>query len=262
MAGVALARPADLLLGILDHLVPLRHPAHRARQGEDGGEHRGRDAHRLEDDARIEVDVREQLALGEVLVVERDPLQLLGDRQLRVVLLAEQLQHLVGALLEHAGARVVVLVDAMAEAHQPRMAVLVLRLLDELGDAVDAADLGQHLDHGLVGAAMRRPPQRGDAGGDRRIGAGAGRADQAHGRGRGVLLVVGVQDEDPVERLGQGRVDLVGLARHREHHVQEVLGVAQVVARIDERLADRIFVAHRGDGRDLGDQPVSLRSCR
>ena len=27
MAGVALARPADLLLGIFDHLVPLRHPA-------------------------------------------------------------------------------------------------------------------------------------------------------------------------------------------------------------------------------------------
>ena len=56
--------------------------------------------------------------------------------------------------------------------------------------------------------------------------------------------------------LASDRVDLVGLARHREHHVQEVLGVAQVVARIDERLADRIFVAHRGDGRDLGDDPV------
>ena len=63
------------------------------------------------------------------------------------------------------------------------------------------ADLAEHLDHGLVGAAMGRPPECGDAGGDRGVGAGAGRADQADGRGRGVLLVIGVQDEDPVERL-------------------------------------------------------------
>ena len=48
----------------------------------------------------------------------------------------------------------------------------------------------------------------------------------------------------------------VGLARHREQHVQEVLGIAEIVARIDERLAERIFVRHRGDRRHLRDQPV------
>ena len=36
--------------------------------------------------------------------------------------------------------------------------------------------------------------------------------------------MVGVQDEDLVERVGQHRIDLVFLARHREAHVQEVLG--------------------------------------
>jgi catechol 2,3-dioxygenase-like lactoylglutathione lyase family enzyme len=37
--GVELARPADLLLRVLDHLVPLRRPADRAREREDRREH-------------------------------------------------------------------------------------------------------------------------------------------------------------------------------------------------------------------------------
>src|SRR6266852_6754402 len=39
-AGVELARPADLVFGVADHLLPLRDPAHGARQREDAGEHR------------------------------------------------------------------------------------------------------------------------------------------------------------------------------------------------------------------------------
>ena len=41
-------------------------------------------------------------------------------------------------------------------------------------------------------------------------------AGQAHRRGRGVLLVIGVQDQDPVHGLRQDRADLVLLAGHRE----------------------------------------------
>ena len=44
----------------------------------------GRDAQRLVDQARVEVDVRVELALGEVLVVERALLELDGDVELRV----------------------------------------------------------------------------------------------------------------------------------------------------------------------------------
>ena len=65
--------------------------------------------------------------------------------------------------------------------------------------------------------------------------------------------MVGVQDEDAVERARQDRIDLVVLARHREAHAQEIAGVVEVVLRIDERLADRIFVRHRGERRQLGD---------
>ena len=65
--------------------------------------------------------------------------------------------------------------------------------------------------------------------------------------------MVGVQDEDLVERVGENRVDLVVFARHREAHVQEIFGEAQRVFRIDERLADGVFECHRGERRDLGD---------
>ena len=89
--------------------------------------------------------------------------------------------------------------------------------LTNSGNAVDGADLLQHLQRRFVGAAMRRAPQAGDAGRDAGKRIGAGRAGQAHGRGRGVLLVVGMQDEDRVQRLGQHRIDLVFLAGTEKH---------------------------------------------
>ena len=52
-------------------------------------------------------------------------------------------------------------------------------------------------------------------------------------------------------------IDLIGLGRDAEGHAQEIAGVGQVVVRIDERLADRIFVGHRRDRRHLGDQAVA-----
>ena len=101
---------------------------------------------------------------------------------------------------------------------------------------------------------MGGAPEAGDAGGDagKRVGARGG--GQTHGRGRGVLLVIGVQGEDPVHRAGEDRVHLVFLGRDREAHAQEVRRIVEIVARIHEGLADRIFVGHRRDGRHLGDQ--------
>ena len=67
--------------------------------------------------------------------------------------------------------------------------------------------------------------------------------------------MIGVQDEDAVQRAHQHVVHLVFLGRHREHHAHEIGGIGQVVARIDERLAHVVLVGHRHDGRQLGDQP-------
>ncbi len=66
--------------------------------------------------------------------------------------------------------------------------------------------------------------------------------------------MVGVEDEDAVHCLGENRADPIGLARHREQHLEEVAGVGEVVARISERLADRVFVRPRDDGGHLRDQ--------
>ena len=64
------------------HLLPLGQPAHCARDGEHHGEHFRREAHGLVDDAGVEVHVGIELALDEVLVLERDPLQFQRDVQL------------------------------------------------------------------------------------------------------------------------------------------------------------------------------------
>src|SRR5690606_9200384 len=96
---------------------------------------------------------------------------------------------------------------------------------------------------------------RGHARGDARIRVCTGGTDQAHGRGRRVLLVVGVQDEQQVERLGGDRRQLKRAAGQLEHHVQEAFDVAEVVARVAQRPAHRVAVAGGGYGRQLGDQP-------
>ena len=82
---------------------------------------------------------------------------------------------------DNASARIVVLVDPVAETHQPERVVPVLRAFEKLRNVADIADLIQHVEHGFVGTAMGRAPQRGDAGGDagKRIGQRA--AGQAHG---------------------------------------------------------------------------------
>src|ERR1700758_2851554 len=55
--GVELARTADAHARVGDHLLPVRHPAYGARDGEHHREHRAWDADRAVDHAGIEVDV-------------------------------------------------------------------------------------------------------------------------------------------------------------------------------------------------------------
>src|SRR5581483_2013454 len=141
----------------------------------------GREAHRLQRDARIEVDIRIELLLDEILILERDALELHRDVQERIVLDAELVQDLMTGLLHYLSARVVVLIDAMPEAHQAERIVLVLRALDEFRNAVNMADIGKHLERGFVRPAMRRSPKTGAAGGNASEGICAGRAGEAHG---------------------------------------------------------------------------------
>ena len=66
--------------------------------------------------------------------------------------------------------------------------------------------------------------------------------------------MVGVQDEDGVERLGDDWIGFVILARIGEHHVQEVFAVIELVARIVGGHAAGVLIAHGGDGGHFGDE--------
>src|SRR6185436_14705318 len=103
------------------------------------------------------------------------------------------LEDLVGDLADDLRAGVVVLVDAVTEAHEPALAGL--HLLDELGDLRRRADLVQHVHDFLVRAAVTWAGEGGGRGRYARIWIGERRADDAHRAGRAVLLVVGVEDE-------------------------------------------------------------------
>ncbi|EKX66764.1 hypothetical protein STRIP9103_03230, partial [Streptomyces ipomoeae 91-03] len=252
--GVDLTGPTDAGPRLLDHLVPLGDPARKAAEGEEDREHLGREAHGAVDQTRVEVHVRVEAARDEVVVGERVLLQLQRDVQ-QLVGLAEGREDVVRGSLDDLGARVEVLVDPVAEAHQTDAVLLVLHLADEGVDvAAGVADALQHLQHGLVGAAVQRAPERGDTGRDRGEHVRLRGADQADRGGRTVLLVVRVQDEQLVEGGDDDRVELVLLRGDREGHAQEVLDVTEVVARVDERVADRLLVRVRRDRRKLGEQ--------
>lgn len=66
--------------------------------------------------------------------------------------------------------------------------------------------------------------------------------------------MVGVQDKDAIHGTFNNRVHLVLFTRYREHHRQEVTGIAQIVAWVHERLTYGVLVAHGGNGRHLGNQ--------
>src|SRR5690606_7409310 len=92
------------------------------RNREQHGEHVDGETHRLVDQTGVEVDVRVELAIDEVRVGERDLFERQGDVEQRV--LPGDLEHVVGGLLDDLRPRVVVLVDAVTEAHQAPFAVL------------------------------------------------------------------------------------------------------------------------------------------
>jgi hypothetical protein len=98
--------------------------------------------------------------------------------------------------------------------------------------------------------------------GHRRVRVDVRAADAPHGARAAVLLVIGVQDEQHVERALEDRVDLVFQLRHPEQHVQEVAGEAEVVVGIDVGPSDAVAVGVGGDRRDLRDEPVDLLFAR
>ncbi|CAB4564508.1 unannotated protein [freshwater metagenome] len=70
--------------------------------------------------------------------------------------------------------------------------------------------------------------------------------------------MVGMQDEENVEGLGQNRVGFIVRLGDSPHHRKEVRGEVEAVVGVDERHADAVTVCTSGDGRHLGDQANDL----
>src|SRR5690606_38882784 len=206
-AGVELARPTDLHRRIGNHFLPVRDPPDGPSERKHHGEHRLRNADRAVDDARVKIHVRIQLALDEILVLQCDLFELQRKLEQRIVRLAELREHLVTHAANDRRARVEVLIDAMAEAHQAEVVVLVFRLREILRYVLDRTDLLEHRKHRFVCTTVRRSPQCADAGRDSGIWIRACASRQAYRRGARVLFVIRVQDEKQVQCLCGDGID-------------------------------------------------------
>src|SRR6185503_181922 len=145
-------------------------------------------------------------------------------------------------------------VHAVSEAHETA-SLPILHLGDEPRDVLGVLDLLDHVQHGLVGAAVQRSVQRRDARRDRRERVHLGRAHRAH-RARGaILLVVRVEDEQHFERFREDRIRLVLRLRHAGHHREKVLDEAEIVVGVDERQTLRMAEDERRERGHFGQQP-------
>src|SRR5882762_421976 len=169
-AGIELARTADSHMRVGDHFLPMGNPTGGARDGEHDREHGTRNSESAVDDARIEIDVRVQLARYKVVVFESDFLELQRKFEQRVIALAHLFKHAVTHAADDLGTRVDIFVDAVTKAHQAHAARLVFDARQKLADVCRRADAAEHIEYGLVCAAVRGTPECRNPGGNCRVG--------------------------------------------------------------------------------------------
>ncbi|WDK22643.1 hypothetical protein CGRA01v4_13933 [Colletotrichum graminicola] len=226
-SDVQLTRPPDLDAPLLQHLLPpVGQPADAARHGEQDGVEVEGEAHGLVDEAGVEVDVGVQVALRHELALAG----VLGELQRRVEELvpAGDREHFVGQLSDRGRSGVDVLVNAVAEADEH--ALPLLDLFHEGGHVLGAADLHQHADRALAGAAVTGPVEGCAAGRHSAVGVDETRADLQDGGRGAVHLVVGVDDEQRIESPFQDRVRLVLMPAQVVEQVQEIARVAEALS--------------------------------
>src|SRR5208282_3237749 len=140
VSGVDLPRTSNLLLGVGNHLLPLGQPACGARDGKQHSKHFRPETHGLIDDSRVKVYVGIELAGDEIFILKGDSLQFQGD--VKFVISARDREYFPRRPLDDLGARIVVLIDAVAKAHQ--LAVPFFHALDVGGDIRFGADFVEH----------------------------------------------------------------------------------------------------------------------
>mmetsp|Transcript_33784 Transcript_33784/g.41767 ORF Transcript_33784/g.41767 Transcript_33784/m.41767 type:complete len:337 (+) Transcript_33784:557-1567(+) len=145
----------------------------------------------------------------------------------------------------------------MAEAHEHLLAVL--NILNELGDVLDIADTVEHAKHSLICTTVAGTVEGGDGAGKRGVHIGLRGGHVADGGRGAVQLVLCVQDEQHFDGAHDLRVrSVVGVRGRGIHHVEEVLDVAKVLLRGDDRLADAMSVAGSSDGGGTAHDAVDV----
>ena len=168
---------------------------------------------------------------------------------------AKRGEHLVGRFFDQTRTRVVVLVDAVSEAHQANTVFFVLHTLDvPLNGLARTLNLTEHREHGFVGATVQWAEQRVDASRNRREHVRVGRTHNTNRRRGCVLLVIFVKNQQSLERTHHDRVHLEALGAVAERQPHKVLDVGERVVGVEERLTDALLVRIGSHNRQLGQQ--------
>ena len=137
MPFVDLPGPNNLVMGVLDELVPMRKPSRKPGQREQHCEVLSRYSYRLVNNARVEVNVRVQLAAYKIIVRQCNSFQFDGD--IHQLLFSCHCKNLFGYLFDQLGARIVIFVDSMPESHEN--ALFILNSGNERRDVFQCANL-------------------------------------------------------------------------------------------------------------------------
>ncbi len=164
--------------------------------------------------------------------------------------------HFVGELfrpaLDHLVARVGLFVDGVAKAHD---LVLAFQHAQQLGSGLlRALETLDQLHRRLVGTAMQRATQRTDGSGYTGVQVGQGRGTDAGGEGRGVELVLGVEDQRHVHDLDVQLARLLAVQQVQEVATEGVF----VTAAVDTHavVGEAVPVAHHR--REQRQQAIGL----
>lgn len=221
-------------------------PTSGTRDGEENGEVVGGESHGFVDETRVEVDVGVEVSLLEVLVAEGDALEL--DSDLNEGLTSKDGEYLFGNLANDAGAGVIVLVHAVSETHELDLAGL--DLLDESRDVALVANILEHSEDSLVGTTMTGSIQGSARSTHRGVDIDSRGSEVTHTGGTAVELVVGVEDKEDIKGLGESGVRTVVGVAELVKHVEEVLGVGELVCGgVNVRTTDTVTISK---GRNSG----------
>src|SRR5210317_87183 len=157
LAGVNLPRPRNTLV-MFQQFTPVGDPARHPADGKHHRIHIERYADGPQQTTAVEINVGVEVALNEVVVLERLFFQFQRHIEQRILLL-QFFQHLIDPLFQNQRARIKVLVDPMPEPHEPVIIILVLGHVQIMADRLARSfDLFEHPYYRRIGATVQGAP--------------------------------------------------------------------------------------------------------